>query len=70
MLTKCGSDSVALWETQLPHHPSGTSSERTSPPRKPRLGLAGFEPTTSDEDKEKTTPHEEDVSSGDSLRIL
>ena len=25
----------------LPQHSSGTSSERRSPPRKPRLGLAG-----------------------------
>ena len=35
------SDSVAINPIQLPHHPSGTSSERRSPQRKPRLGLAG-----------------------------
>ena len=36
-------DPFALWKTQLPHHPFGTSSERWITPRKPRLGLAGFE---------------------------
>ena len=39
------SDSVALCKIQLPHHPAGTSSERRSPQRGPRLGLAGFRPT-------------------------
>ena len=39
-----GSDSFALWETHLPQHPNGTSSERTVSPESQELGLAGFEP--------------------------
>jgi len=38
--------SFALCPTLQSHHPSGSPSERWSPQRKPRLGLAGFEPTT------------------------
>jgi hypothetical protein len=52
--TQPRSDSVANCPTRLPHYPSGTSSERRSPKRKPRLGLAGFEPATSDEGKRKS----------------
>jgi hypothetical protein len=57
------SDSVALCQTQQPHHPVETTSERRSPQRKPRLGLAGFEPATSDRLKEKPIPDEGDASS-------
>ena len=38
------SDSIALSETQLSHHPSGSSSGRTVSPEDRELGLAGFEP--------------------------
>jgi hypothetical protein len=34
------SDSVALWGTHLPHHPSGTTSERTVFPEYREIGLA------------------------------
>ena len=54
------SDCVATSQNELPHHPFGTSSERRSPQRKPRLGLAGFEPTTSDRGNEKPIPDEGD----------
>jgi hypothetical protein len=40
-------DFVALWETKLPNHPSGTSSKGTTSPKYREIGLAGFEPTTS-----------------------
>ena len=43
--TEVGSDSVALWKTQLPHHPAGTSLERTTSPEYREIGLAGFEPS-------------------------
>jgi hypothetical protein len=36
------SDSVVDCPTQFSHNSSGTSLEQRSPPRKPRLGLAGF----------------------------
>jgi len=36
------SDSVALCATQLPHHPAGTSSERTTSPEYREIGLAGL----------------------------
>jgi hypothetical protein len=35
-------DFVALWETKLPNHPSGTSSERIASPEDRELGLAGL----------------------------
>jgi hypothetical protein len=35
-------DSVALWATLLPLHPSGTSSERTTSPDDREIGLAGW----------------------------
>jgi hypothetical protein len=41
MLTKCCSDSVALWGTQLSNHSSGTSSERTTSPEDREIVLAG-----------------------------
>ena len=50
-------DSVAPWKTQPSHHPSGTTSERTSSPEYREIGLAGFRA------KEKPIPNEGDGSS-------
>jgi len=61
-----GSNSVAPWKTLQSHHPSGISSERTISPEYREIGLAGFEPTTSDEGKEKPTSNKGDGASVES----